>query len=372
MMETLAALLLLLGAVICLLAALGLFRLGDFFLRMHAATKAGVAGCGLILLSAGFLEPTAGTWIKVLLAIVFLLLTTPLAGHLLGRAGYVGGVPLWSGTVEDRLAEVLPRGAFDGAAGGSGGARVAGVTVALAAGPASGPLIEHAVALASRHGVPLTGLAIIDTPLLENVGSVPLGANWHAERLRAHRIAAARQVLAGTIEALERQAALAGIAQRLRVEEGAPAPLLRAAATPGHLLLAAPDAWFDQGVLALEQGAFRRLLRSGAAPLLLPLAPPRPVQEVEFLHDGTPQSEAALDWLREHGPWPDVALRLTALHAGAAPAVAAAVERLRAAGQRLALGAGGQAAAAEVLVVGNARRHRQFPATAGRVLLVLT
>ena len=35
--------------------------------------------------------------------IVFLLLTAPVAAHMIGRAAYFDGVPLWKGTVQDDL-----------------------------------------------------------------------------------------------------------------------------------------------------------------------------------------------------------------------------------------------------------------------------
>jgi monovalent cation/proton antiporter MnhG/PhaG subunit len=82
-------------------------------MRMHAATKAGVAGCGLVLIGVGFAEPSLVMWIKIAVSIAFLLLTTPIAAHLLGRAGYVAGVPLWGGTKEDQLSQELRRGDFD-------------------------------------------------------------------------------------------------------------------------------------------------------------------------------------------------------------------------------------------------------------------
>ena len=101
------------GSALCLLAAIGVLRLPDFFMRMHAATKAGVVGCGLILIGVGCVDNTLSTWVKVVIALAFLLLTTPIAGHLLGRAAYVGGAPFWSGTVRDDLAGHLRRGQFD-------------------------------------------------------------------------------------------------------------------------------------------------------------------------------------------------------------------------------------------------------------------
>lgn len=112
-MEWIAAFFLLAGSAICLIASFGVLRLPDFFLRMHAATKAGVAGCGLVLFGVAFAEPSVSLAVKVLLANAFLLLTMPVAGHLLGRAGYIAGVPLWQGTKDDQLQGVLKRGEFD-------------------------------------------------------------------------------------------------------------------------------------------------------------------------------------------------------------------------------------------------------------------
>src|SRR5690606_14570701 len=113
MSTLLAGLFLLAGAAVSLLAAIGVLRLPDFFMRMHAATKAGVAGCGLVLIGVALADGSAATWGKVSVALVFLLLTTPVAGHLLGRAAYVSGAPFWHGTAEDALSGVLPRTDFE-------------------------------------------------------------------------------------------------------------------------------------------------------------------------------------------------------------------------------------------------------------------
>ncbi len=109
----LSAIFLISGSAICLLASVGVLRLPDFFMRMHAATKAGVVGSGFVLIGVAFAYPSPGMAIKVAIAVAFLLLTTPVAGHLLARAGYVAGVPMWRGTVQDRLDGELPRGDFD-------------------------------------------------------------------------------------------------------------------------------------------------------------------------------------------------------------------------------------------------------------------
>ena len=79
---------LLLGAAFCLVAAIGVVRLPDLFTRMHAASKAGAVGGGLILLAVALLSFDTAVALRAVLGIVFLLLTTPVAAHLLARASY--------------------------------------------------------------------------------------------------------------------------------------------------------------------------------------------------------------------------------------------------------------------------------------------
>jgi multicomponent Na+:H+ antiporter subunit G len=80
------AVLLVAGAAFTLVAAIGLIRLPDLLTRMHAASKAGTAGSGLLLLAAALHSGEAAMWIKALAAIAFFLLTAPVAAHLLARA----------------------------------------------------------------------------------------------------------------------------------------------------------------------------------------------------------------------------------------------------------------------------------------------
>lgn len=111
--EILAALLLVGGASVVALSALGVARLPDPFSRMHAAAKAGVAGAGLLLLGAGLAFGTTGAILTAVLAVTFLVITAPLASHALGRAAYVAGAPLGSAQMSNALAGVLDRRAFD-------------------------------------------------------------------------------------------------------------------------------------------------------------------------------------------------------------------------------------------------------------------
>jgi multicomponent Na+:H+ antiporter subunit G len=95
--------LLLVGTVFILLAAIGLLRMPDVFMRMHAATKMPTLAMGCILLAAAvyFGEPAVLT--RALLGIAFFFLTVPVAAHMIGRVAHLTHVPLWSGSVMDEL-----------------------------------------------------------------------------------------------------------------------------------------------------------------------------------------------------------------------------------------------------------------------------
>ena len=96
-------LLITIGTFFILMAGLGLVRMPDLFLRMSASTKAATLGVGCTLLGVAFYFGDFTTFIRVGAIITFLLLTAPVAAHLLGRAAYQDGVPLWKKTQFDDL-----------------------------------------------------------------------------------------------------------------------------------------------------------------------------------------------------------------------------------------------------------------------------
>lgn len=97
-MNLLAAVLMLGGTAFMFVAALGLLRLPDLYTRMHAVTKAGTLGIGLLLVSAAVAFGDVSVASRALAVVLFVLLTAPVSAHMIGRAGYLGNVTLWEGT----------------------------------------------------------------------------------------------------------------------------------------------------------------------------------------------------------------------------------------------------------------------------------
>jgi multicomponent Na+:H+ antiporter subunit G len=103
MAELVTGVLMVVGACFALLAGIGITRLPDLFTRMQAATKAAVLGAGSILLALAVYFGELGVAARALATIAFIGLTAPIASHIIARAAYMVGVPLWSETIIDEL-----------------------------------------------------------------------------------------------------------------------------------------------------------------------------------------------------------------------------------------------------------------------------
>lgn len=109
MIDILTAVLWLAGALFALLAAIGVLRMPDVFTRMQASTKASTLGLGCLLLGAALQMGDVASFIRIASIGGFVLLTTPVAGHVIARASYFARIPLWEGTVlDDRREEPAP------------------------------------------------------------------------------------------------------------------------------------------------------------------------------------------------------------------------------------------------------------------------
>lgn len=104
MTDFLAAILLLVGSIFMLLAAVGVVRMPDLYLRMQTATKAATLGLASLALALALALGDVESALTALTLVVFFFLTAPVAAHMIGRAAYRSGVPLWEATRHDDLA----------------------------------------------------------------------------------------------------------------------------------------------------------------------------------------------------------------------------------------------------------------------------
>ena len=105
MTDIVTAVMWLAGAAFALLAAVGVLRMPDVFTRMQASTKASTLGVGCLLVGTAVQMGDFASFVRTATIIAFVLLTTPVAGHVIARASYYAGIPLWNGTVLDERRE---------------------------------------------------------------------------------------------------------------------------------------------------------------------------------------------------------------------------------------------------------------------------
>ena len=81
----------LVGSVFCLIAAIGILRFPDALTRMHAVSKAGILGAGLVVVGAALASGDLAALVWAILGVAVLLVSGPVAAHLLARASLRSG-----------------------------------------------------------------------------------------------------------------------------------------------------------------------------------------------------------------------------------------------------------------------------------------
>lgn len=84
-----ANVLILIGSIFMLIAAIGVLRFKDIYLKLHAATKSGTLGSGLILLGVGMQLKSLRSLTEIILLIFFIAITNPIGAHLIGKIQYL-------------------------------------------------------------------------------------------------------------------------------------------------------------------------------------------------------------------------------------------------------------------------------------------
>lgn len=96
LIEGLVALFLLLGSLFALVGAIGLYRLPDFFMRLHGPTKATTLGVGGMVIASLIYFGSRGNGLSLheLLITLFLFITAPVSAHMLAKAALQQKLPL--------------------------------------------------------------------------------------------------------------------------------------------------------------------------------------------------------------------------------------------------------------------------------------
>ena len=330
----------LVGVGFLCVATIGVLRFVDPFQRMHASTKAGTLGAGLVLVGVAIDMATLEALLVAGATFLFLLATLPVAGHMLGRASYISGAPLESR--EDALEGVLPRSEKPLEARGEApferriGAMLGGdedekpvsspdqdapaaATQSASAlekpgydavrfaifGPDAKAIARRAEGLAHARSVPLSGIAVIDEECIAKA-KVPDPRE------------VIRSALAGTLAETQAVTAESRVPFSLTYEEGDPLTLIPASEPAARELLLLPcEGWCDHGAdlgLPADEAApgdklFALAERHPGATLFVGTA--EASGPVAILHDGSDAVQSLALWAIGSGLWEARAVMLT-------------------------------------------------------------
>ncbi len=80
------------GAIFCVIGGIGLLRMPDLYTRIHAAGLTDTLGIGLILIGLTLQSGWSLVTVKLILILVYMLITSPTTTHALVKAAYAHGV----------------------------------------------------------------------------------------------------------------------------------------------------------------------------------------------------------------------------------------------------------------------------------------
>jgi multicomponent Na+:H+ antiporter subunit G len=106
LLAVLTSVVLLAGSAFALIAAIGLNRFPDVYSRMHAASKAGTVGSGLLLLALGLHSADLAVFARAVAGFFFFVLTAPVSAHLLAVAALNAGYPMTNRSVCNEMTAV--------------------------------------------------------------------------------------------------------------------------------------------------------------------------------------------------------------------------------------------------------------------------
>ena len=111
-LDIVGAIFLLLGAMLCFAAAVGLVRFPDVLTRMHAATKPQTLGLLFVIVGVAFSLQSLKPLGMLVLVAILQLLTAPVSAHMVARTAYRTGQVREDLLVEDDLADDLAKAGF--------------------------------------------------------------------------------------------------------------------------------------------------------------------------------------------------------------------------------------------------------------------
>lgn len=100
--------LVILGVVVMTLGVVGIIRMPDLYTKLHGSSKSVFLGV-IVLAVSGMVNADASVVSRLVLISVTLMITTPVASHVLGRGGYLLHEKMNTPGAIDESGTIMPR-----------------------------------------------------------------------------------------------------------------------------------------------------------------------------------------------------------------------------------------------------------------------
>ncbi len=185
------------------------------------------------------------------------------------------------------------------------------ILVGLGGTPFTSVATRCATELGDIHQAQLTGVTVVDTSKLDNVGPVPAGASAYAQRMREKKLKVTRE---GTEHAIslfkEHCSNNQVVCRRILYEEGDTFEAMIGEARFNDLTIFGLRSIFEYGFVTDPDKAIIKLLRQGVRPILAVAENYRPVKTVLIALSGSMESAKSIRDFLHLNPWPGVKLRM--------------------------------------------------------------
>jgi multicomponent Na+:H+ antiporter subunit G len=103
MTDLIVAIIVMAGSLFMLVAALGIVKLSDVYMRMHAITKASSLSIVLFIVAMIIYLPGIDTVAGGVAIILFIIATAPVASHMIARVSQMLDIPMSKGEVMNEM-----------------------------------------------------------------------------------------------------------------------------------------------------------------------------------------------------------------------------------------------------------------------------
>ena len=185
------------------------------------------------------------------------------------------------------------------------------ILVGLGGTPFTEAATQWATELGDLHQAQLTGVTVVNTRKLENVGPVPAGASAYAQRMREKKVQVTKE---GTEQAIalfkEHCSQQKVVCRRIKYEEGDTFEAMIDEDRFNDLTIFGLRSIFEYGFVEDPDKAILKLLRQGVRPILAVAEKYRPVKTAVIALSGSMESARATRDYLQLNPWPDTNIRL--------------------------------------------------------------